>query len=114
MSGRRPRDSALKRSACLAAAAVRAVVPSAALRRGSVGAGGREAEAPRRGDTELEGAEEAEGAPEEEAPEEEAPAAGGGVVGGGVGARGVAVAEPAARAAAAAVAGAPELGIAAA
>jgi hypothetical protein len=124
-SGRRARDSALRRSACLVAAAVRAVVPSGVLRRGSVGAGGREEEALRLGGTAVERGGEAGGVDEvggvEEAGDVEeagsAPAlaaAGDGDAAGGVGARGVAVAGPAARAAAAAVAGAPEAGIAAA
>jgi hypothetical protein len=50
VSERRARDSAFRRSACLAAAVVRPAAPSGVLRRGgSVGAGGREVETLRRG-----------------------------------------------------------------
>jgi hypothetical protein len=95
-SGRRVRESALKRSACLTAAAVPATVPAGALTWAAGGAGGREVEALRRGGTEP-----------------VPPVTPGGdaaTADGGVGARGVAVAGLTARAAAAAVAGAPELG----
>ena len=99
-SGRRALDSAFKRSACRAAAAVRTGAPAAAeLRGGSVGAGGREVEGLGR-DAATAWLAEAPGEADAEGP----------AAAGGTGARGVAVAGPAARAAAAAVEGAPEVG----
>jgi hypothetical protein len=101
ISPRRARDSALKRSACPAAAAVRAVAPPGMLRPGAAGAGGRDVEARRWGGTEA-------ARPVDWGEDSEEGVAPVGDVPGGVGARGIAAAGPAAaRAAAAAVAGAP-------
>jgi hypothetical protein len=109
VSPRRERASALKRSACPAAAAVLAVPAPEALRRWPVGAGGREVDARPWEGTEAVRAADRDGEADESPVVGDAP--GDGVVaGGGAGARGVAPGEPTARAAAAAVAGAAGAG----